>query len=257
VSGRVSRALSNDLGGKIVWLRDTTHGRWLYYAHLDRHAVGPGSWVRVGDTLGFVGNTGNARTTPPHLHFGIYLRSDGAVDPFYHLYDPKREPPALADDAGPVPRWARVAAPGAAVRTLPNKRAPAVTFTPVFTPVEVLAATGQWFFARLPDGAEGYLDRVFTEPLAPAGSAQLATGSLLLADLDPAGSEMDQFDPGRTVSVLGRFRDHVLVRDTDGLQGWISAASLGAGAGVAVRATLAAAAPKDAAIAAPAPAAHP
>ena len=39
-----------------------------------------GARVAVGDTLGEVGNTGNAATTPPHLHFGIYGRG-GAVDP--------------------------------------------------------------------------------------------------------------------------------------------------------------------------------
>ena len=39
----------------------------------------------VGDTLGFVGNTGNAITTPPHLHFGVYYRGEGAVDPAPYL----------------------------------------------------------------------------------------------------------------------------------------------------------------------------
>ena len=31
--------------------------------------------------MGYVGNTGNARTTPPHLHFGIYSRGEGPLDP--------------------------------------------------------------------------------------------------------------------------------------------------------------------------------
>ncbi len=33
--------------------------------------------------MGFVGNTGNARTTAPHLHFGIYRRYEGAINPYY------------------------------------------------------------------------------------------------------------------------------------------------------------------------------
>ena len=42
--------------------------------------------MKTGDTLGFVGNTGNARTTPPHLHFGIYKRNTGAIDPIGFVY---------------------------------------------------------------------------------------------------------------------------------------------------------------------------
>jgi murein DD-endopeptidase MepM/ murein hydrolase activator NlpD len=57
-----------------------------YYAHLDDWAQGlaPGQEVKAGAALGTVGNTGNARTTPPHLHFGVYrlgLFSTRAVDP--------------------------------------------------------------------------------------------------------------------------------------------------------------------------------
>ena len=71
----VVRSISpNNLGGNVVWLSDSDRGQTLYYAHLDRHNVLEGQNVNVGDTLGFVGNTGNARTTPPHLHFGIYRR---------------------------------------------------------------------------------------------------------------------------------------------------------------------------------------
>ena len=52
-----------------------------YYAHLERQAVTTGEHVTAGDVVGYVGNTGNARTTPPHLHFGIYRRGEGPIDP--------------------------------------------------------------------------------------------------------------------------------------------------------------------------------
>ncbi|WP_420455287.1 M23 family metallopeptidase [Rubrivirga sp.] len=77
-AGRVSRVQETPIGGRVVWLQ-TDLGS-LYYAHLDRQLVEPGARVAVGDTLGDVGNTGNAAATPPHLHFGIYGRG-GAVDP--------------------------------------------------------------------------------------------------------------------------------------------------------------------------------
>jgi len=62
-------------------LRLTNRNITLYYAHLDKQLVSEGQYVKKGDTLGLVGNTGNARYTPAHLHFGIYTYS-GPMDPF-------------------------------------------------------------------------------------------------------------------------------------------------------------------------------
>ena len=67
VNGQVWRVGNDSLGGQVVWVLG--EGRTLYYyAHLDAFADGlhTGQHVKRGDTLGFVGNTGNARTTPPH-----------------------------------------------------------------------------------------------------------------------------------------------------------------------------------------------
>jgi len=80
--GRISSTGNRGLGGKQVWLRDGLFGKTMYYAHLDSIATADGQLVKQGDTLGFVGNTGNARTTAPHLHFGIYKGKTGAIDPF-------------------------------------------------------------------------------------------------------------------------------------------------------------------------------
>jgi hypothetical protein len=51
------------------------------YAHLSRQAVRTGERVKAGDVIGYVGTTGNARGTPPHLHFGIYALREGPIDP--------------------------------------------------------------------------------------------------------------------------------------------------------------------------------
>ncbi|HEX2533516.1 MAG TPA: M23 family metallopeptidase, partial [Chitinophagaceae bacterium] len=75
--GYITRVNENRLGGLVVWLRPKGKNYTLYYAHLDRQLVTDGQRVQAGDTVGLVGNTGNARTTPPHLHFGIYA-SGGA-----------------------------------------------------------------------------------------------------------------------------------------------------------------------------------
>ena len=79
--GVVTRLGGGELGGKAVFV--TGRGaRTYYYAHLDSYAPGtePGRVVNRGDVLGFVGTTGNARGTPPHLHFGIYTAT-GAINP--------------------------------------------------------------------------------------------------------------------------------------------------------------------------------
>jgi murein DD-endopeptidase MepM/ murein hydrolase activator NlpD len=79
-------------GGRVIWLRDRRLGRNLYYAHLHDWAVEAGASVRAGDVIGYVGNTGNARTTPPHLHFGIYERGPTDPAPFLWRDDPAPRP---------------------------------------------------------------------------------------------------------------------------------------------------------------------
>ena len=70
------------LGGKQVWVIGPG-GERHYYAHLDDFAPGIARFDRVqpGTLLGHVGDTGNARGTPPHLHYGIYAMS-GAYNPW-------------------------------------------------------------------------------------------------------------------------------------------------------------------------------
>jgi murein DD-endopeptidase MepM/ murein hydrolase activator NlpD len=67
------------LGGNVVWLN--TPGTSYYYAHLDRVAVRDQQAVKAGDVLGYVGNTGNARNMPSHLHFGVYRWGREPIDP--------------------------------------------------------------------------------------------------------------------------------------------------------------------------------
>jgi murein DD-endopeptidase MepM/ murein hydrolase activator NlpD len=82
--GFVTTVGTNALGGNVVWIARIGHGERHYYAHLDQQLVSVGRRVRRGDVIGTVGNTGNARTTAPHLHFGIYSRG-GPVDPLPYI----------------------------------------------------------------------------------------------------------------------------------------------------------------------------
>lgn len=83
--GLVLAVREQGLGGRQVWVLGPAHERH-YYAHLDAWAPGlrAGDRVRAGSLLGVVGDTGNARGTPPHLHYGIYA-AHGAIDPLPRL----------------------------------------------------------------------------------------------------------------------------------------------------------------------------
>ena len=86
--GWVTGSTTNRLGGNVVWVWSPARRIRTYYAHLDRQAVSPGEHVHPGEVIGYVGNTGNARTTPPHLHFGVYRAFGGAADPLPYVCDP-------------------------------------------------------------------------------------------------------------------------------------------------------------------------
>jgi len=85
VDGLVIGVGVNLLGGQVV--RVLGPGRQVhYFAHLSRFGpVHRGMRIRRGQVLGYVGTTGNAAGTPPHLHYGIYNLPGGATDPFLVL----------------------------------------------------------------------------------------------------------------------------------------------------------------------------
>ena len=91
-TGTLNRVGWEVIGGWRLWIRDRS-GNGFYYAHLSGYAprVLHAREVRAGEVIGFVGNTGDAFTTPPHLHFEIHPRQfiwrayDGAVDPTSYL----------------------------------------------------------------------------------------------------------------------------------------------------------------------------
>lgn len=78
--GRILRVRPNALGGNTVYATDPQSRVVYYYAHLDAYQPGiaEGATIARGDTLGFVGTTGNAPKDTPHLHFQVMrMPSDG------------------------------------------------------------------------------------------------------------------------------------------------------------------------------------
>lgn len=81
VQAGTARTSNNRLGGLSVHLSADTGFRY-YYAHLDSFAFSGSRRVGQGDVIGYVGNTGNAMSTSPHLHFEIRPSGGSAVNPY-------------------------------------------------------------------------------------------------------------------------------------------------------------------------------
>ena len=92
-TGYVVKIGEDNLGGHTVSVIGDG-GRKYYYAHLDSYATNleVGDYVTRKTVLGYVGTTGNADGTPPHLHFGIYTTT-GAINPLPLLVDRPQEKP--------------------------------------------------------------------------------------------------------------------------------------------------------------------
>jgi murein DD-endopeptidase MepM/ murein hydrolase activator NlpD len=152
----------NDRGGYRLWLRDR-QGNQFYYAHLS--AFSPlaidGNEVKAGDVVGFVGNTGDAQTTPYHLHFEIHpvgllpLGYDGVVNAFSYLSAWRRlEDITFAAGRGwapPVPSNATAPRPAAIL----------------LGSTDISSASGL---------DPGSLDRALTAPVTQGDSAVLGAG---------------------------------------------------------------------------------
>lgn len=152
--GFVTRTGNQGLGGKQVWLRDGLLGNSYYYAHLDSILTESGKKVKAGDTLGLVGNTGNAKGGATHLHFGIYT-SGGAVDPYPFVR--KRSVPSDPKNSTIKNYSERYIKAGSNLRTGPGTQYDIVSNIGSKTSVKVLSFSGSWYHVKVQNGAEGFI----------------------------------------------------------------------------------------------------
>ena len=76
--GTVVKLFQSARGGTTIYVRGTDDRTIYYYAHLDRYADGiaEGKFVRRGEVIAYVGDTGNAGAGNYHLHFEISVTDD-------------------------------------------------------------------------------------------------------------------------------------------------------------------------------------
>ena len=137
--GYITGVKEGGLGGKTVFLRPQGKDYTLYYAHLDKQLVREGQFVKKGETVGLVGNTGNAKHTGSHLHFGVYTVA-GAIDPFPFI-DKTMHSAAEAPDKNM-----------AVSLKLIKSRKLNDSLVKANTEFEPLAVTSKGYLAALPDG---------------------------------------------------------------------------------------------------------
>src|SRR6478672_3845458 len=72
--GTIVKLFQSKAGGTTIYQFDPTWNYIYYYAHLERYVddLREGRPVHRGDTIGYVGTSGNAPKNTPHLHFAIY-----------------------------------------------------------------------------------------------------------------------------------------------------------------------------------------
>ncbi len=217
-----ARVGTNNLGGNTVFLSDQEHGLNLYYAHLDSWKVAQGQRVQPGDTLGFIGNTGNARTTGPHLHFGIYESGRGAINPLPFIRVGLGAPTQALVPAGLLGDTLRLNS-ASNLRVAPGTTANSIESLDKNQVVSVTGGSGAWTRVRTPTATEGYLPRsVLRELDSPIRRIQLAANTPVYDAAVDKAAVYTFIEQPATVQVLGSHRDFDLVElPTDGIKGWV------------------------------------
>ncbi len=221
--GLITRVGTSPRGGLHIWHSALDAGGEsigsLYYAHLETVNVSPGTRVSRGEVIGAVGNSGNAISTPPHLHFGWYRRFYGPTDPLPMVGNSQAPSPSSLAGHG-LPRWLAVAG------TVLNRRAgPGTGFEITGTQragelVQVAGTSGAW--ARLID-ADGSTSFVASELLAPpeARVTTLSADGDLLTEPVSGAPQIVSLLVGEQVAVLGTWGGYRLLRSAVGRLGWM------------------------------------
>ncbi|MBK6266592.1 M23 family metallopeptidase [Marivirga sp. S37H4] len=217
--GFIRRVGVNNLGGKVIFL--SGGGYSYYYAHLDSQMVHTGQRVVTGDTLGLVGNTGNAITTSPHLHFGIYSMGSGALDPFpFFATTPITNIIPLGDSAS-LGKYHRVNSQIVNLRSEANTQSEILGKLNKNELVRVEASLLGWYRVKLPDDRAAFIHQNLVKEVG---------SGLQIISLKADDQIKDEFLSSRTYSasfveetakVLGSYQDYLAIRFSGGTIAWL------------------------------------
>lgn len=220
--GRIGAANTNRLGGKVVWMRDTERNLSYYYAHLDSQMVQPGQRVDIGDTLGLVGNTGNAITTPPHLHFGIYQSGHGAIDPYSYLHTKNSKIETKEEGLDFVRNLVRIKSQRVNFRISPNLHSEIISKLPEHTLLKIVGNSSEWLRAESADHVKGFVHYTMVELLGtPIRTTSVDTNISILDQPSDQGILLAELEPGASLEIYAMANDFLFVKSTGDQYGWL------------------------------------
>lgn len=218
--GVITSVTENTLGGKVIFLRPEDKDYTLYYAHLDQQLAQPGQTVKTGDTIGLVGNTGNARTTTPHLHFGIYTNS-GAIDPLPFINRITKMPEKVRAPASNIGNLVR-SNKTTKLSTGPSVKAPEALTLEINTLLKADAATAGWYKVSLPGGEKGFVTSSAVSPISLAvKKGNLKSAQPLLDEPNSYAPKKNMLPAGEPVSVLAKYKAFYYIQSANKEEGWI------------------------------------
>ena len=211
--GFIAGVREGGIGGKTVWLRPAGQNITLYYAHLDEQLVYEGQAVKKGDTVGLVGNTGNAKNTPSHLHFGIYGQG-GAVDPYPFVNRQVKSAPVIPEKK--MEDYVRLLKDINTGGIIAKKN----------TLLMPVAATAKGYVAELPDGRMIETSFAIVQAASQPIKKSKALAETALYNVPVNETPINKMIPaGSSVSVLGYYNQYAFVQ-TGEIRGWVLESSL-------------------------------
>ena len=219
-NGVVTRVNENALGGKVIFMRPDNASYSLYYAHLDSQIAKEGQRVKTGDVLGLTGNTGNAKFTVSHLHFGIYTNNNVAMDPLYFVKNDYKEPAKISVPINNLNTWMR----SAKNARLYFDQAVATNFIVLDenTLLHPEAGTANFYRITLPDGKRGFVTGLSITPaVKPLKRMTIKKSVWLLSNPDVSASEKKLLAQGEKINVLAAFNDYYFISDKENTEGWV------------------------------------
>lgn len=220
--GIITSVGNGNLGGKTVWMNDIKRGHAYYFAHLDSQIVKKGMNVKQGDAIGLVGNTGNARNTPSHLHFGVYQRE--SKDPIAYIRTMEKLVNEMMPDTLFQSIVFRVTQKGGTLHAGPGKKQPALHELTKDAWVKVIAQSGEWYRVVTAAQAEGYIEKNNVTPAGKGNHVTIKKEILLLTEAHTNAIPITSIT-GEAVG-LASYRNFRFIRTSDGLTGWIDVTQL-------------------------------
>jgi len=206
------------LGGNTVWLRSELGS--FYYAHLERAAIARRTSVRKGDILGYVGNSGNAITTPPHLHFGLYRRPRGALDPTELFKSHRYSTRPAADHT--LLGYVETTADSLHLRAAPSDDSEIVDELAKGQFLAINGRAGDWLRVLLAGDRSAWMHSRYQRPISVANERMTAQEhQLIFADASARAEPIAVAESGQQLSVFAKTDSALLIgHNPDEPLGW-------------------------------------